>query len=433
MLKPALILAIMFVVVSPGQQDQRPSVVGAPTFVSLEGRFSISLPNHQGFREFAIPTDAGLARGNMYEWRTKEATFNVAYADHTQTLNDPETVKRVLTAGTEYFKQLASQKGGNVREAKVITLDKYPGIEQRVDLFIGSIIHRIYIVEQRVYYTTAVVNNDQRAYESLALSVLDSFKILSMTDVAARIAEQAAKAEPSPLPQAPIAQRAGTDATDEGLRGHVKSVLTETEDLSSSVRTRKRNFFQSYNEQGNTSRAESYDEEGKLFQIIVYGYIDGSRVSASKFVNDESIPPVRIGVTAPATAVKKSDSRYHYRYEFKYDEKTRLIEQMYFDNRGDLWLREVYKYKGNQREERDYSADGSLTEHHLQILDDKGNAVEETTFDIQDDSVRVREAYSYDFDSKGNWIKRTTFKIVMKDGREQKKPQSVDYRTITYY
>lgn len=433
----SIIIAITIAIFSTAQREP-PSVTGASTFVSLEGRFSISLPDRQGFGfgTLTMPTPFGNAKGDLYQWQTKEATFGVGYADAAQPLNDPETAKQFFNAATESFKKLAAANSGNVAAVKQITLDKYPGIEQRADLFTGSIIQRTYIASRRIYEMVAVLKNNQRVYESVAVGVLDSFKILSDAEVTTRLSQEAAKAEPSPLPQTPVAQRAGSDAADEGLHGRVKSVLTESQELSGtwSMQGRKRDSLDTYNEQGNKIRTESYDHKGNLSDITVYGYIDGHRVSAFNTIEREYNPPpitVTVGPASGATA-KKSDNRYQYRFAFKYDDKKRLTAKTWFHSGGDVWLRYVYKYTGNRKEELVYSADGSLNQRYLYTLDEKGNEVEETIFET-DGSIRMKETYTYEFDAKGNWTKRTTSARVMKEGRERSVPLAVHFRTITYY
>jgi hypothetical protein len=350
-------------------------------------------------------------------------------------LDGPVARKQFFDSDIERFNKVATTNNGTVAAVKQITLDKYPGIEQRVDLFTGSVVQRTYIVSRRVYEIVAVLRNNQRIYESVALGVLDSFKVLSEDEVTARQAQEAAKAEPSPLPQSPVPRRAGSDASDEGLRGRVKSVLTESQDLSGtwSVQGRKRDSLDTYNEQGNRIRTEEYDSRGNLSAITVYGYIDGSRVSAFNLIEREYNPPLIASVApAPGAAVKKPDPRYQYKYAFKYDDKKRLTEETFFQSTGEIWLRYVYKYKGNKKEELVYSEDGSLNQRSLYVLDDQGNKIEETIFET-DGSIRAKEKFTYKFDAQGNWTTRTTSQIEMNGKREQSIPYSVHFRTITYY
>src|SRR4030095_5687235 len=69
---------------SQGTEVKRdgPPSLAAPgnNFVSLEGRFSVSLPvrNH-AFRGLTLPTPYGRAKGDAYEWRMKEASFVIGY------------------------------------------------------------------------------------------------------------------------------------------------------------------------------------------------------------------------------------------------------------------------------------------------------------------------------------------------------------------
>jgi hypothetical protein len=427
----ALIIAISIAILSPAQRESR-SAGGTPRFVSLEGRFSISLPDGSDFRkhtQLIIPTPSGDAYGHLFEWQTKEGTFSTGYADTFQPLKDPEAIKQFFDGATERFRRLAAANGGKIAVVKKITLDNHPGIEQRGDLSGGSIIERVYLVSRRIYETVVVVKNSQRDM-STAVGVLDSFKLLSDPE----ITEAALKAEPGPLPQTPEAPRAGSDTDDEGLRGPVKSVRTEIQYLSETPLTRMggrtRSSLTTYNEKGNKLRTESYDFKNNLFRIEVYGYLDGSRVSASKIILREY--DSAIGVGGGGRSNKNPDPRYNQRFEFKYDEKKRLTEKTDFFSNGDIWERYVYKYERNQKEELVYSENGSLVRRHLYLLDDKSNVIESTDFD-PDGSVRLKGSYTYEFDSNGNWTKRTNSWNVVSDRLRRLGLPSVLLRTITYY
>lgn len=416
--------------------QELPSLDAGGKFVSLEGRFSVSLPaqNH-GFHGLALPTPFGVAKGDAYEWRMKEASFVVGYADAAQPVDNPETAKRVFEALREEFKKIATANSGLVWKEKQLQLGGHQGIEQRLDFFSGFMIQRTYLVSRRLYQTVMVIRTTQRNYEGLASKVLDSFKILNEPEVSSKLAQKGAEAEPSPLPQQPMIQRAGSDASDKGLHGRVKTVLEESQDLSGtwSVQTRKRDSFETYNEQGNLTRAEFYDYKGNLHDITVYGYVDGSRVSNSKTIQHEYNPPGVMVRAAPGAVIKKSDLRYQTKFEFKYDEQKRLIEHSWFRSNGERFLRYVYNYKGNQLEKLVYSEDGSLNQRSLSILDSKGNEIERTSFDPRDGAAGATHSYAYEFDAHGNWTKRTTSKVVSKDGSTNLEPLYVDFRKITYF
>ena len=261
----------------PPKPYEPPSLLSGGAFTSIEGRFTISLPQQgHGFSQLTIPTPFGIARGDSYQWRMKEAGFVVGHADAPVPVDSPEQTQKVFESLHEQIKRLANANNGAMREDKQIQLGKYPGIEQRVDLFSAFIVQRTYVVSRRLYQAVMVIKTEQREFESAATKVLDSFKVLEDSDVSAKLAEEAKKAEPTPLPQQPVAQRAGTDAADNGMHGQVKTVLEESQDLSGtwSVQTKKRDSFVQYNQQGNRVRQESYDYKGNLDEITVYGYID---------------------------------------------------------------------------------------------------------------------------------------------------------------
>jgi antitoxin component YwqK of YwqJK toxin-antitoxin module len=419
-MRPALILAIAISLFAP-QKGEPPSAVGAQKFVSTFGRFSIALPNPTRFGPLAIPTPLGNARGHLFQWETKEATFGVGYGDATLSLEGPVATKQFFDSATVRFNKVASANSGSVAAVKQITLDNHPGIEQRVDLFTGEVIQRTFIVSRRVYEIVAVMNNNQKINESVALGVLDSFKPLSDAEIKTKQAEEAAKAEPSPLPQTPMPKRAGSDALDEGLHGRVKSVVIETE------QERQRD---NYNEQGNLVRSEWYDENGNVSTIKVYGYLNGSRVSTVKDITPDS-DPLTVKVE-PSPGRKPGDPRFVYRSEYKYDEKKRLTEELTFLNDGELWLRTVYRYNRNQKERLDYTEDGRVGQRVAYKLDDKGNPLEETVFNIEG-RARYKTSYTYELDSNGNWTRRTAKRVEINSGRELPLPTAVESRTITYY
>lgn len=429
MLRLALIIAISIAILSPAQRESR-SADGTSRFVSLEGRFSISLPDGSDFRKptrLIIPTPSGEAHGSLFEWQTKEGTLSIGYADSFQRIRDPKAIKRFFDEATERFRKLAAN--GDKIAVKKITLDDYPGIEQRADIFTGSLIERLYLVSRRIYKTVVVVNTNQPDM-STAVGVLDSFKLLSDPE----ITEAARKVGPAPLPQTREAPRAGSDAADEGLHGPVKSVRTEIQYLSETPLTRMgtHSWLTTYNEEGNKLRTESYDFKNNLEQIEVFGYLDGSRVSASEFIQREYSPPfVTTGLDGSFPSSKAPDPRYGHRFEFKYDEKKRLTEMTDFLSNGELLRRHVYKYEGNQKEELVYARNGSLLWHDLYILDDKGNQIERTNF-AHDGTVFSTSSFTYEFDSNGNWTKQTTSWKAHSD-KPRFEPPSVRLRTITYY
>jgi hypothetical protein len=418
------------------ESKSSPSVVGAGPFVSLEGRFSIALPQGiNGFRPLAIDSPAGKMSGDAYIWKMKEGSYTAGYVDAPQSMEDADSSAQIFTSIRNGLAAWAGSKNGKLISDRQMELDKHPAVEVKLEFPEALLWQRCYVVSNRLYQIVLVVSKDQRPYEAVAVKVLDSFKILTEAEVASALKAKAAAAEPSPLPQEPVAARDGSDATDNHLRGEVKTVFDENEDLSGTwtVAGRKPSSMEYYNKGGNLTKTQSYDYKGNLSDITVYGYIDGTRVSSFKQIEQNYNPPPIVGASPPGATKPKYDSRYSNKFAFRYDGQKRLVEKTWFLSSGQISIRYVYKYSGNQREELVYSADGSLNQRYVVVLDDKGNEIEETYFETRDGSVRAKYSYAYEFDAKGNWIKRVTSKSVTKDGKSSFVPESVNYRTITYY
>ncbi len=328
----------------------------------------------------------------------------------------------------------AAAKEGKVLSNGEFTTSGLTGREVRVEFPQMYVVNRVVASGDRIYQITAVLKKDPQTLEEVN-KALNSFRVLTAAEVEAAVRKNVEAASPAPLPQEPVVKRPKSDAGDEGLKGKVKTVFTESEDLSGtwSVQGRKPSSMEYYNEQGNLTKRESYDYKGNLDDITVYGYLDGERVSLIGSIGHEYNPPPMMVASAPGAAKPKYDPRYSYKFKFKYDGGGRLLEKAWYMSSGEPWLRYVYNYKGNQKEELVYSADGSLNQKYLYTLDDKGNEVEEVIYETKDNSVRSKYSYSYEFDAKGNWTKRVSSKWGTKDGKEGYQPSSVYYRTLTYY
>jgi hypothetical protein len=244
--------------------------------------------------------------------------------------------------------------------------------------------------------------------------------------------------KPAPLPQSPVVAKLTTDAEDANLKGKVKKVITESEDRSGtwSVQGRKLSSVVYYDQNGALTQRDSYDSQGNPFQITVYGYIDGKRVSSSKIIRYEYDPPSAAAPPGMANAEppRKGDPRYEYSFEYKY-ENGKLVERQMVFNNGRKAMRYVYKHSPNQVEELVYTDEGKLNQRYLSILDANRNETERTDFGVVDFDIYGDRKYksSYEFDALGNWVKKTTSKAVTENGVTTWPPYSVHYRTITYY
>jgi hypothetical protein len=166
------------------RKESPPSINDAGEFVSREGRFSISLPQHNHeFRPLSVPTPFGNAKGIAYVWNMKEGSFVVGYAEASRSMEDSQTAAKFFNTLREHLKKIAVKNNGRVGPEKQVQVDSHPGLEQRLEMFTGSFVQRTYIVGSRVYQTLFIFKSTQEVYESSAAGVLDSFKVLSETEV----------------------------------------------------------------------------------------------------------------------------------------------------------------------------------------------------------------------------------------------------------
>ena len=371
--------------------------------------------------------------GVSYSWRMAEGTFAVSHLDRPDPTTDVERFFDGFRDGV--MSQLKAANATLVKEES-LPLGKIPGRQLRIEVQNNIVIVRAYLVDHRNYTVSLAMTKEQVAQEATAVKALDSFKILDAADIDAAMKKKIADATPAALPQSPVAKKPRSDAEDENLKGKVKMVTRESEDLSGtwSVGKRKPSSIDYYNEAGNWTEKRLYDYRGNVMEISVYGYIDGDRAEKSGYIRYEYDPPAMMAPPAAAgQAPPKRDDRYSAKHRYKYDAQNRMTEDAYSYNDGRQGMRYVYNYKDNTVEELVYDSDGKLNGKYLTVLDDKGLRKEETIFDARNGSVRSKYSYAYEYDSHGNWIKEITSEWKTANGVEQSKPSSVTYRTIVYY
>lgn len=407
-------------------------------FVSLDGRFTLALPPQtQGFAALS-PKQLGMkATGMSFSWKFDKGDVDVIFIDYPAaeikgTEDDLQKIfARTKSGILKYF-----PKAEEVDQKK-FKFGEFPAINTKFNLSENTYgIQRIFLVKNRMYRIVAIYQDSEN--EKILNQAFDTFKLISKAEVEAEMQKKFAAMKPPALPQEPVAARETTDAEDENLKGKVKKIVGESEDLSGtwSVQGRKLSSVTYFNEKGNYVERDLYDSQGNPFQITMYGYIDSKRVSNSRITNYEYSPPLaalpkKIKTDEP---VKKSDSRYEYSFEYKYKDGKLVERQMVFSN-GKKGLRYVSDYTGDQVEKLVYTEKGELNQKYLYTFDKDGNEIEQISFGLQNYDIYGdrKYRYTYEFDEKGNWTKRTTSTETTENGVTSFKPSSVSYRTITYF
>lgn len=412
-----------------------PAVNASDFFMSLEGRFSIALPaNKHGFQPLAFDTPTGRVTGDAFTWNMKEARFSAGYVDTNQILVGRTDKKDFFDRLRDGLLTKARSAQGKLIREKDTSLNDHPGREMKFELADGVFMNRVYLVANRMYQMTAILKGEQVNNDETVVKVFDSFKLLSQAEFDDALKRKIAEATPAPLPQEPVAKRARSDTEDAGLKGKVKSVLSETENFSSPGK-RKPTSVEHYNHLGNLTKSEGFDWKGNLTSITVYGYIDGDRVAKYGHIQREyNPPPIMIG-NAPGEPDQPKpiyDSRFSSKFKYKYDDQKRRIEQQTFSNDGKLTWRCMVSFTRNQREETCYSGEKPYRKT-IATLDKDGNELETVDIDPKDGSLKNKRSFSYEYDSHGNWIRKTSSKWITKDGRSYYEPATLYTRTITYY
>jgi hypothetical protein len=406
-------------------------------FISLEGRFSISFNKQiQGFAALS-PKQLGIqATGMQFTWKFQEGESVIIFVDFPEsdlkgTEGELQKISTNLNAAI-----LQNFPQGKAITEKFFRLGEVPASQTNFELAENKFgIQRLYLVKNRLYRVLAIYQNTEN--EKFLNNTFDTFKLISKAEVDAELQRKFEAMKPPALPQEPIVSKEKTDAQDENLKGKVKKIVVESEDLSGtwSVQGRKPSSVTYFNEKGNYVERDLYDSQGNPFQITIYGYIDGKRVSNSKTTSYEyDPPPMAIPKSKADELVKKSDPRYEYSFGYKYKEGKLAEKQMFFSN-GKKGMRYVYNHNDNQVEELVFTSEGELNQKYLVTIDKDGNEIEEISFGLKNYDIYGdrKYRYTYEFDDKGNWIKKITSTETNENGIKIFKPSAITYRTITYF
>ncbi|HMJ08425.1 MAG TPA: hypothetical protein VK468_05435, partial [Pyrinomonadaceae bacterium] len=426
---------------SPGKTNGWRSIRSLPLseeFVSLDGRFRIALPKDiQGFGALSPKQTGTTASGQQFTWKFAEGEVVMIYLDFPDSkLTGSSADLDRITSNTKNSISKRFPKATLLYENQSV-LNGIPSSNLVHDLGgnEGLVTTQLYLDKTRLYRINAAFAD--RAAAAILNPTFKTFRLISQAEVDAELQKKYESMKPPPLPQSPVVARLTSDAQEESLKGKVKKVVEESEDRSGawSLQGKKLDSVTYYDQTGALTQRDSYDSQGNPFQIIVYGYIDGKRVSNSKTIRYEYDPPP---MAAPlAGGVKQEtarDIRYEYSFEYKY-EIGKLTERQMIYNNGKKGMRYVYMHSPNQVEELIYTADGKLNQRYLSVLDAGGNKVEWTAFGLANFDIYGdrKYKYTYEFDGAGNWTKKFTSHEITEDGVKTFRPYSVDYRTITYY
>ncbi|MDQ3798451.1 MAG: hypothetical protein M3384_03275 [Acidobacteriota bacterium] len=242
------------------------------------------------------------------------------------------------------------------------------------------------------------------------------------------------------------AQKKLSDREREGFTGKVKLVKSDT-----------KNDLLSAAEKSNTEQKckycseHYYDRDGNLTQIINVGLnfkvakniIDGVETYKFSYIVE---PPKYNGfysiMVLPERPIEEPenlsppDNRYDQKYVYEYDSLGRIKISRAFKNDGILFRKSTYTYDDKDRIVEEVYETRFDKSRIIFKYDQKGNLIERNTntqSGIGEKDRRSKNNYSdYKFDSQGNWIERKeTFTY-----EDLEKPvifETLEVRTIVYY
>lgn len=447
-LRPLLSVLFLVFIVSEHGVAQAAQVSPKEPFVSLEGGFTIALPPWANSSSGVKPI-AGYSTGGLsFLWRLADGSqFQIGYVD--RILKSDDKAKVLEAAGDELIAE-QTKSGQTLVYRKPLEFKGYPGTELRFTIEGGTAQARYVLVGNRMFvlitaWTLGKVPDPM-------LKILDSFDLINAKKV---IAERLEKATPPGLPQKPQMKFERSDAAMDNLKGRVKFVSSwkRYQGLDASSDTVQTDES-TYDSTGNLLKKIRYDYRGNPSDVVVYGFIDGKRVAKrGAYINYEYNPPpmappppparmpssgptpVQAPSPAPSPQRKQPDDRFSSSYEFKFDDKKRLMERLTRNNRDEVSWRAEFSFNEGNLEELNYSNNGKITKRIVVRMDERGNPVEETYFS-NDTNFPDNSVYTYQyvkFDTEHNWIERTAVAKTAKYKGGTNEIRYVEYRQITYH
>ena len=398
-----------------------------PQFISVYGNFSIELSENpnltRGLRNEEAP-DKGA--GMIYAWESENVVYTALYLDPLQTTDNLTPVEQAKNFEeiNQNVRETIKKYNGKIIFERPLPIDANPGMEIQAAIGAGKMIARNFQVGQRSYSLQAVLRDLKDGRK--ALKVLDSFKL---TDGRANVLKTIAEFTPKDLPPIPISKMRRSDLETANLKGKVKTVVEESEDLTGDAFQQGRIFAAEYfyNADGFQTREISYDMRGNPVQIAVYGFIVNALAVRFGKIRKPSEQ------TAPITE-KPKDLRFDLKFKYVFDKQGRVTESKYYRPGGELSSRTLTIYTDTKTEAQNFNAQGELVSKTFQTFDEKGNLIESFFQMLKPTVIEYKAIYKYEsVDEKGNWTRRILSEWRTEDGKSFYEPVKIQYRTFVYY
>jgi TonB family protein len=192
-MKKALLTALAILFISPSIYAQIPSapppppkpvggIKGTPVpswkeFTSEKGNFAILFLGAPAESVQTAETEVGRVPITMLTAGEPPQIFMVMFSEYPITFDTPTAAKVVLDNARDFA---IKARGGTLLSEKEITFIRYPGRESLVQLSLGVMKSRTFVVKNRIYMTAAmIINGKAKDLEDASINgFFDSFKFI---------------------------------------------------------------------------------------------------------------------------------------------------------------------------------------------------------------------------------------------------------------
>jgi hypothetical protein len=185
-------------------------------------------------------------------------------------------------------------------------------------------------------------------------------------------------------------------------------------------------------------RVYKYDDAGNLIEENGYN-LSGKLVNQSIYVYDEQNRKIQW----TSMSYHPEERSKPHRYTYAHDEQGRLKEEKTFCDDGNGFVptdslgrphKRVLVYRNLKKWETEsyFNTSGAFVKMTTVNYDSRGNEIEDIEYD-QNENVKERIRYEYEFDKLGNWIVEKSYRWNTEDSKSSYQLEEINYRNIKYF
>jgi TonB family protein len=191
-----------------------------------------------------------------------------------------------------------------------------------------------------------------------------------------------------------------------------------------------------YDDAGRKIESQGYFKDGTLIGKSVYTYDKANRLADESYFKEGTLIYKTTFIYYPSGQVREKVTTFKNgeidKVIYIYSDEGSRAEHLHYKSKDVLEKKLV---KGINTKEKSsgmvyYKSDGSPAWKWQFKYDDKSNVIEE---EIQTLFGASKWTYEYEHDDKGNWNKQTIYQWFLVSGAPAPTPHKVNYRIISYY